>query len=62
MKRLVCALTASKGVVSGSEASMVIGQVVEVSVCACRFRDTGDVICRELKRERTKEGAAIAQP
>jgi hypothetical protein len=29
MRRFVCVLTASKGVVSGSGASMVVGRIVE---------------------------------
>jgi hypothetical protein len=41
MRRFVCVLTASKGVVSGSGASMVVGRVPDMY--GARIHETGKV-------------------
>jgi hypothetical protein len=43
MRRFVCVLTASKGVVSGSGASMVVGKVAEIY--AVRMHETTEMVC-----------------
>lgn len=43
MRRFVCALTASKGVVSGSGASMVVGKVAEIY--GVRMHETLGMMC-----------------